>query len=519
MLIFIIIGLVFVVSTLVTLYLTGVFKSKSSSIHNNSNSNNSGSGSGSNINPITENFITGAWINKDGPDSQWSTDFIKNKMDIIFLASYTPNPYSTLYPCTSNMSLFPNDNTNLINMVNKARQFGKYVLFSIGGSSFGNPEWGGLFHYTLPLPCQCPQNSYWFKCPDTNPISTTITDSTMTGPTTTTSNPDDSCCKPADLAAGTCGGIIEITDPVEGDCCNYNTNPHRCCCGYGNKIVVKNGKQYCVPTNPTSCDIPGLVSKDLTNLNICLNTAKNDPDDPNDAILQCKYQYSSSVLAYADMLVATGADGIDFDFEIATSDGSFSQYLITFARDLKTEMKKRNKPLILTLTVLSGDAYGKANDTKLPSGVISSMYGPLYDILLTNNSPFDYAVPMLYNGGQYKYANPVPSTPGEFYWNGLLNTWANIYLLKGISNTKLLPAFIEYSYLPKRPSFQEDAFECSDLINYIEDYITSPADTAVIPVGVLYFYYTTASSYDMDKLNSNIKKSMDYFKNGTSITC
>jgi hypothetical protein len=498
-----------VVGTIVTLYFTGVFKSKSSSgstiatskstsgssnssATSNSSSSNSGSGgsggSGGNSH-VTENYLTGAWINKDG--APWS---IVPNMDVLLLASYTPNPYSNLYDCTSVMSLFPDNpdlKTALNTIVSTSKTKAKYVLLSIGGSSFGDGEWAGMLHKyyqaQLSATCQCPAGSYWFNCSGVD---------------------ESSCCSPTDKADGNCGGTFEITYNNNGttqSCCTYKSNSHKCCCGNGSTLQNVNGEIRCVATGPhNSCSVPGVVSTDLIDLNNCLATAQQGTD--TNATMQCKFKYGNSAIAYADMLVETGADGIDFDFEITETSGRLSAGLILFANDLRAEMKKRNKPLILTLTILSGDAYG-------------TMYGPIYDILKTNNSPFDYVVPMLYNGGQYTYANPVPTTPGAFSWNGLLNTWARNYLTKGTSNTKLLPAFICYAdSSSNRPLYEQAAFECTDLQHYINDFIEKPFDSAVIPVGALYFYYAT-EGYNTDKLTSNIKNANNYFKNATSITC
>jgi hypothetical protein len=498
MIIFIIIGLVLVIGTLVTLYFTGVikFSSSSSSVpkitKKSSDSSNSGicssnSGSGGNSH-VTENFLTGAWINKDG--APWS---ITPNMDVLLLASYTPNPYSNLYDCTSVMSLFPDNpdlKTALNAIVSTAKTKARYVLLSIGGSSFGDGEWAGMLHKyyqaDISATCQCPAGSYWFNC---------------------TGVDESSCCSDADKANGKCGGTFEITYNNNGtpqNCCGYASNPHKCCCGNGSTLQNVGGELRCVASGThNTCNVPGVSASDYTALNTCLAIARQGNDI--NATMQCKFKYGNSAVAYADMLVATDADGIDFDFEITETSGKLSAGLILFANDLRAEMRKRNKPLILTLTILSGDAYG-------------SMYGPIYDILKTNNSPFDYVVPMLYNGGQYSYMNnPLPTS--GFYWNGLLNTWARNYLTKGISNTKLLPAFICYSNSTGgRPSNEQASFECSDLKHYINDYIINPAENAVVPVGALYFYYAT-EGYDTNKLTDNIKNTMCYFKNNKNVTC
>jgi hypothetical protein len=498
MLIFIIIGFVLVVGTLVTLYITGVFDSKSSSSSKPSTSgtgSGSASGSGSGINPITENFVTGAWFNAYGPP--W--DKMTQPMDIILIASYCPDPYCYLHPCSSPYTLFPNKtNTAAIsllqNLVSESKKKGTYVLLSIGGSAFGTEEWKNLLRnymiqptgpiQTQPsVPCQCPLDSYWLD--------------------------NNGTC------AGTIFDIYYTDNGANKNCSGYPGNSHKCCCPTGFTVNTVGGVNQCVPepttpnSGPTSpqviCDIPGQPAN-MTDLNVCINSAKNSKE-----ISICKAKFSDSVIAYADMLIQLGADGIDFDFESYDIQGVMAAALIPFSRDLKAEMNKRGKSIILTLTVLAGD-------NRLLG------YGPFYDVIKTNNSPFDYVVPMLYNGGQYSYFNyksgaTLPQT--QFSWNGLLDNWANTYMIKGQGNTKLLPAFICYrdGYSQGKP-MEQDAFECSDLQKYINEYIITPASSAVVPSGALFFYYVEdGDNYNTSKINNNIKNANNYFKNRTSITC
>lgn len=123
-------------------------------------------------------------------------------------------------------------------------------------------------------------------------------------------------------------------------------------------------------------------------------------------------------------------------------------------------------------------------------------------ILKTNNSPFDYAVPMLYSTPQYPYGDPKSQNT----WNGLLNFWAQNYMIKGVSNTKLLPAFIENS---NGVNFTKD-----DLQKYICQYIkSSPYQNSMQPSGMLFFWYNDGGDYNTNLLTSNLKIAQNCFQN------
>ena len=410
------------------------------------------------------NKVVGAWINAANPP--WS---IIPNMDIIILSSFGPNPWSMLYPCTSSFSLFPTDFSALNAMVTTARSKAPVVLISIGGSSFGVDEWAGMlykyYQSSSNSVCQCPSGSYWFGC-DAD---------------------DQSCCPDADKAAGKCGGSFTIPYTNSTDCCSFQSNPHKCCCGYGSTII--NGK--CVPNStPIPCNVPGLINQDT--YNTCVQQAGTD----NNALYLCKLQNSDPVQAYADCLVATGADGLDFDYESPDPSGNLATALVKFSIDLKAEMLKRGKTIVLNITMLSGNSYG-------------AQFGGIYDSLKTSTSPFDYAVPMLYYTPQYPYGDPTAQNT----WNGLLNYWATNFLIKGVSNAKLLPAFIDCSASPP-------VFECSDLSHFINEYIiTSPYPNSVEPSGALFFWYNDGGDYDTTKITKHISNLHNYFISQTPLIC
>jgi len=425
--------------------------------------------------PLPTGNIVGAWINAANPP--WN---IIPNMDIMMLASFTPNPWSSLYPCTSNFSLFPTKDssnyTDLLNLVIEGKKRASKVLLSVGGSSFGVSEWGSLLYKYVkdiaPSPCQCPSPGYWFGC----------------------AADEESCCKAVDKADGKCGGSYTIKNTNDGsDCCNFNGNQHKCCCGYGSTLVDVNGVQTCVSSIPnTSCDVPGLAPVNQDLYNKCIIDAGTDSQKQ----LLCKLTYADPVMAYADCLETTGADGFDFDYESPDPAGHIATALVQFARDLKAEMTNRGKECILMCTLLSGNSY-------------VAQLGPIYDTLKTNNSPFDYAVPMLYSTPQYPYGDPTSQNT----WNGLLNYWAQNYMTKGVSNTKLLPAFIENS---NGINFTKD-----DLQKYICQYInSSPYPNSMPTNGMLFFWYNNGGDYNTDLLTSNLEIAKNCFSNKKcSIKC
>ena len=206
--------------------------------------------------PTISGKLVGSWVNASADPSTLN---IKNQ-DLIMMASYTPNPWSALYPCTDSFQMFQNDLTPLTSLVSTYKTKASQVLLSIGGSSFGLGEWQAmLFKYTdtiTPSDCQCPGNSYWFGC-----------------------NADESsCCNNADKAAGKCGGTFTInTNDGKTSCCNYPSNSHKCCCGYGNKIITDaTGKQTCVPNKPSPpCTYYGIIPGNEDNVDKCIRSYNN----------------------------------------------------------------------------------------------------------------------------------------------------------------------------------------------------------------------------------------------------
>ena len=417
--------------------------------------------------PLPTGNIVGAWINAANPP--WN---IIPNMDIMMLASFTPNPWSSLYPCTSNFSLFPtkdSDNyTNLINLVINGKSKASKVLLSVGGSSFGVGEWSSLLYKYVkdiaPSACQCPTPGYWFGC----------------------KADENSCCLQTDKAIGKCGGLYTINNTDNKDCCDFAGNPHKCCCGYGSTLQNVNGVQTCVSSIPNSvCYVPGLSTINQDAYNTCITDAGTDTQKA----LLCKLTYADPVMAYADCLMATGSDGFDFDYESPDPAGHLAGALVLFSRDLKAEMTRRGKGCILMCTLLSGNSY-------------EAQLGPIYDTLKTNISPFDYAVPMLYSTPQYPYGDPKAQNT----WNGLLNYWAQNYMTKGVSNTKLLPAFIENS--------QGNNFTPDDLEKYICQYIKSSPYTNSMPTnGMLFFWYNNGGDYNTNLLTSNLQIAQNCFSN------
>lgn len=436
--------------TVLILYLSGIIGGSSS---------NGGGGFKPNPKPFPNKMISGSWVNASSVP--WNNVI---EQDLLMLASYTPNPWSTLYPCTIGFSIAKENYPNIKKLVDQGHQKAKQVLISVGGSSFGLPEWNSmLYKYVQNLPkqeCECPDGSYWYSCTDTS-----------------------SPCP---------GGVFPIKKSDGSDCCSDKNNPHKCCCGYGHHIV--DGK--CVPStkpDPNHCSPGGVIPGKESSLAQCLKDAGSDTTKA----LKCIQDNTDPVLAYADLLMETGADGIDLDYETPDPAGNLSVALVEFCKDLKTEMRRRGKTIYISITILSGNSYG-------------AQYKGIYDSIKTSTSPFDYAIPMLYNGGQYPYDTNKDSV-SQNHWNGLLNYWRKNFMNKN-SNTKLIAAFIEYSG-------GKVAFTCNDLQHFIENYITNPLNDGGVNVeGCVYFYYST--DYDIGLLNQNLKKTNQCFNEGKcNISC
>jgi len=436
-----------------------------------STQSNSGSGSGNGNGdkpqpqpqPTISGKLVGSWVNASADPSTLN---IKNQ-DLIMMASYTPNPWSVLYPCTNSFQMFQNDLTALTSLVSTYKTKASQVLLSIGGSSFGLIEWQNmLFKYTgnIKSNCECPGYSYWFPCNNT----------------------------------GTnCDGKIINMKTLDGatSCCNSGNNPHRCCCGSGNEIITDpdTGEQTCFPSiNRPPCTYYGIIPGKEKTVGACMSdNTKNSYEKQ-----KCLLQNTDPVLAYATLLYQTGADGIDFDFESPDPTGILASALVQFSTELKAYMMKTyNKQIYLSITILSGNSY-------------DSLYGGIYKSLLTSTCPFDYAIPMLYNGGQYPYGD----TPSQTTWNGLLDYWRLTFMKKGVSNTKLIAAFIEYAE-------GHTPFKCADLQDFLNEYIITPKQDGGIDVqGVVYFYSST--DYNIPLLNDNLTKSINCIKNNNcSFTC
>jgi len=417
--------------------------------------------------------IVGSWVNVSSPPfQQMSTQ------DLVMLASYSPNPWSTLYPCQSGFSMFPKDFSVLKALVTQARTKGKQILLSIGGSSFGLPEWQDMLYKYTGSPstgdCQC-DGGYWFGC---------------------TGDPKN-CCSDKDKAAGKCGGVYTVTSKTGQPCC---PGGHQCCCGNNKKLepidpTKPDGPQQCV-SNVKIPDCPhyGVIPGKETILKACLD----DPNKSSSEKHKCILDNTDPVLAYVKCLEETGADGIDFDFESPDPAGVLATALVKFAADLKTAMAAKGKQIYLSITPLSGASY-------------QAQYHAIYDSLKTSTSPFDYAIPMLYNGGQYPYGSAAQPPAPPFTWNSLLDYWRKSVLVKGVSNTKLIAAFIEYQSKP--------AFECGDLQHFLQDYIVTPKDDGGNNVdGVVYFYYST--DYNIALLETNLNKTKKCFQdNQCTFSC
>jgi hypothetical protein len=429
--------------------------------------------------PSQSNKIIGSWINAIDPNSYKLVT--SGNQNLIMLASYCPDPWSVNYSCSKNtvFSLFRfteqptpvpepepslplmSDLTTLVSNARSVLQPGGKVLVSIGGSSFGLPDWKNLLYkYLGPTPeqpCQCPSGSYWFACDGDEGL----------------------CCNGCGTSG--CGGVIDMTG-----CCSSGNNPHKCCCGCGNKIVKDaTGKQLCVPLNPMSpCNYYGVTNADA------IKKCMDDPNMKDYQKMQCVRDNTDPVRAYAEMLNIIGADGVDFDYE--NPDTDVSNALIKFTQDLTSYMKKTyNKDLYFSMTVLSGNSY--------------LTYQPIYDSFGRDDCPFDYAIPMLYNGGQFLYNQNAP-VDSQCNWNSLLDVWMSKKFGK---NTILVPAFICYT------SPGKCTFNCDQLKLFMENYINKPTPSGKTPVnGVVYFYYVDdPSSYDVKLLNNVIGATYSCFTN------
>ena len=141
--------------------------------------------------------------------------------------------------------------------------------------------------------------------------------------------------------------------------------------------------------------------------------------------------------------------------------------------------------------------------------------GWLMQSFLYSDCPFDYVVPMLYNGGQYGYCPkdcqsshwPIMSNNQAFNWNGLLNYWiGQSGTLPGVVNppkmkhTKLLPAFIAYD--------TKGTFCKYDLERFIEEYLQPSQDDATWKFnkihGAVFFYYN-GSGYSNNLMNNLVE--------------
>lgn len=407
----------------------------------------------------------------------------EGNQNLIMLASYCPDPWSQNYSCSNNtvFSLFrfteqPNPTpvpplplmSDLIDLVKNARSrlvSGGKVLVSIGGSSFGLPDWKNLLYkYLPPSPpqsCQCPTGSYWFAC----------------------DGDASTCCD----GSGKCGGVIEMP----GCCDSTSTNPHKCCCGYGYKIQTDaKGNKECVSITPLKpCNYYGVINQSA--IDQCMQDSKMSDFDK----MTCVRKNTDPVKAYADMLNIIGADGVDFDYE--NPDTDVSNALIQFTTDLTVYMKKTyNKDLYFSMTVLSGNSY--------------LTYQPIYDSFARDDCPFDYAIPMLYNGGQFLY-DPEASVDSQCNWNSLLDVWQSKTFGK---KTQLIPAFICYT------SPQRCTFDCKELTLFIDNYIKKSSGKTPVN-GVVYFYYVNdPSSYDVGLLNNLTSASYQCFtSNCNSFKC
>lgn len=206
-----------------------------------------------------------------------------------------------------------------------------------------------------------------------------------------------------------------------------------------------------------------------------------------------------------DILVGSGADGFDFDFETPDQGGRLSVAFIPFAAALKAygQAATPQKQIVLTMTLMSGA------DIK---------YAALYDCFRSSTCPFDYAVPMPYANCMYPYtgtqlysetwdnvsvtwSHSVPYNPTQtFYWNSLMDVWTQNYFTDE-SVTQLVIAVETIQHDQWYPC----AISNSDLGHVYSDYTH-----AVLPgacthvVGTFFFWYEELTPPSpLTALNSN----------------
>lgn len=418
--------------------------------------------------------MVGVWVNSTG------TQGVGTACDMVMLASYNPNPFIS---CTDVFTMNPSDFSAIKGLVTQYRQQSqaKYVLLSVGGSSFGMPDWQALLYpYTKVLPdglssgeCNCAAPGYWFGC--TNQPAP-VGDTGVIFDASSTSVSDYTKCPlaPGSETVRMCG------DPASG-CCKDASNPHLCYCSLENNELVHtaDGRYFCQAKKASSaCEWVGM---DMAKYNQCTG-ALAPPKDPV-AMAKCALNNGDVVKAYVNALVQTGADGIDFDFENPDPKGTLSAAIINFAKDLRVAYKAATgKDIVMNITVLSGDAYG-------------TMYGPLYTSLKSSTCPFDYVIPMLYGGFQYPYS----VDRGGFSAKGLIDLWETQFLTAQ-SNVKLIPAFILYAAT-------EDQWTQADNEAFLSD--TVKQTTKPKAQGAAYFYYS--SDYDVPAMNERVQAAMKVF--------
>ena len=186
--------------------------------------------------------------------------------------------------------------------------------------------------------------------------------------------------------------------------------------------------------------------------------------------------------------VFLGEDGKPiFTYTPQSGPGAASQGTIPASAEGK--MFDQYLALVRSLYTLGGQSTTNYDrGTYPPSGTSPSGYtrpkgsGPggwLMQSFLYEACPYDYVVPMLYNGGQYGYCPEGCKIRGwteqspAFSWNGLLDFWCGVPGTKtGVGNppkltySKLLPAFITYNGTAQGSSFCKYDFE-----RFLEEYL------------------------------------------------
>lgn len=424
-------------------------------------------------NPILpQGFVTGAWYNAD--NKSVPTELMHKQLDFVYMASY--NGTFTGECATPTSLRNPDTRTNLAAQVDTLRSDAtvkvKYILISIGGSSFGD-----FSDYSLPKDCSrdyplppAPPNK---KC---NSIANMYYNGTTQCLTSGTQfkNEDYSeywCCCSSDYMFNktkqTCDYVYQpmcgqnsywakacsaMTPPIvstaaafemlEGYCDNAKAygDPHLCqcndnllydpilriCCSSADAAIdIDTGNLSCYKFAQKSLNCPTPPAKGEkyppgwdVQTRVCCSDADKKANGGWCPIVppsgQCVDDDKSLVEAWANVLADTGADGFDIDYEISQVDGEWAFGLVSFCKSFKQYCFDHGVAPS-DMKNPTGNVQGQI--PKYPILNITLVAGPtdvqfFWPIFWSINNdplcPFDYCIPMTYSNPQYGFFYPNP---------------------------------------------------------------------------------------------------------------